>query len=405
MNVFRTLLALLTTVAIVWTNGALAQPVQAAEASGPSQTRQAPDHSFRPIRDRYIVVFKSSVSDPEVEAANQVGRMGGTLHFTYSHALRGFAATLPPQAASALARNPRIASIEQDQTVTTSATQSGATWGLDRIDQRNRPLSGTYQYNSTGAGVFVFVLDTGVRSTHADFGRPSRVLPGYGYTTIQDGRGTEDCNGHGTHVAGTVGGKRWGVAKSAFLVPIRVLNCNGSGTLSGVIAGIDFVTGQRSLRPAVANLSLNTGPSSSLDSAVGRAVDSGVTMVVAAGNRNVDACTSSPARQPKAITVAATTSSDARASFSNFGKCVDMFAPGNRVTSTWHSGDSATRTLSGTSMATPHVAGAAALLLETNSAATPAAVASKLVSTATANRISSAGSGSPNLLLYSLGRF
>lgn len=397
-------LTIAATIAIVLLSSALARPALAAER-GPSMVKQAADRNVGVIRNRYIVVFRSTVGNPEVEAASEVGRAGGTLHFTYTHALRGFAATLSPQAVAALARNPRIAYIEPDQTVTTSATQSGATWGLDRIDQRSRPLSGTYQYNLTGAGVFAFILDTGIRSTHTDFTSPNRVLPGYGYTAINDGRGTEDCNGHGTHVAGTVGGKRWGVAKGALLVPVRVLNCSGSGALSGVIAGIDFVTGQRSLRPAVANLSLNTSASSSLDRAVARAVDAGVTMVVAAGNKNADACTTSPARQGSAITVGATTSADARASFSNFGACVDVFAPGNAITSTWYSGNSATQTLSGTSMATPHVTGVAALILEANGAATPAAVANSIITTSTANKISSAGAGSPNRLLFSLGPF
>jgi len=299
----------------------------------------------------------------------------------------------------AIRRNPNVDYIEQDATVELRQTsvQNSATWGLDRIDQADRPLDTQYHYGPTGSNVYAFIIDTGLRVDHVEFA--GRVLPGYG--AIADGQGTNDCNGHGTHVAGTVGGSTWGVAKQVRLVPVRVLDCAGSGSLSGVIAGIDW-TASSSMRPAVANLSLGGGLSSSINQAVAGATAKGVTMVVAAGNENVDACTRSPASEPSAITVGATTSADQRASYSNFGTCVDLFAPGSSITSAWNSSVNATNTISGTSMAAPHVAGVAALILQGNPSATPAAVAEAIRSQATSNRLGGLGAGSPNLLLFSL---
>jgi len=353
----------------------------------------------RPIPGRYIVVFTDAVARPDIEAANLVRRGGGELHFTYSNAVRGFAATLPAAAVAALARNPNVAWVEQDQTISLAATQSNATWGLDRIDQRSLPLNGSYVYNYTGLGVYAFVIDTGIRASHNEFG--GRVSSSLGYTAINDGRGTEDCNGHGTHVAGTVGGSTYGVAKQVSLVPVRVLNCRGSGTTSGVIAGVDHVAGTN-VRPAVANMSLGGGASSTLDTAVRNAVSKGVTMVVSAGNDSGDACTKSPAREPTAITVGATTNSDARASYSNFGSCLDLFAPGSSITSAWYSSNTSTNTISGTSMAAPHVAGVAALALQVNASLSPAQVTQLVVDQATSGVVTSAGSNSPNKLLYAL---
>jgi subtilisin family serine protease len=319
------------------------------------------------------------------------------VHATYSAALKGFAATLPAQALQGLVHNPNVAFIEADAVVQLDVTQSPATWGLDRIDQRNLPLSNSYTYNFTGAGVNAYIIDTGILATHNEFG--GRVESGY--TAINDGRGTNDCHGHGTHVAGTVGGATYGVAKGVRLYAVRVLNCSGSGTNAGVIAGIDWVTGNR-IRPAVANMSLGGSASSAVDTAVNNSINAGVVYAVAAGNSNANACNYSPARAANAITVGATTSSDARASYSNFGTCLDLFAPGSSITSAWYSSNTSTNTISGTSMASPHVAGAAALYLQANPGASPQQARDALVNGATANVVTGAGSGSPNRLLYTL---
>lgn len=347
-------------------------------------------------------MFNRGLANPATEAARLVAAHGGQLHHTYTGAIKGFAASLPSAALQGIRNNPNVELIEQDQTVALAQTspQQQVTWGLDRIDQADLPLDTQYRFNQTGTGVNAFIVDTGIRADHAEFS--GRVQPGY--SAIADGNGTNDCNGHGTHVAGTVGGTTWGVAKGVSLTPVRVLDCSGSGSWSGVIAGIDYVANS-TLRPAVANLSLGGGASASVDAAVAGAVSKGVVMVVAAGNSNADACTASPAREPSAITVGASTSIDYRASFSNWGTCVDIFAPGGGITSAWNTSATASNTLSGTSMSSPHVAGAAALALAANPGASPGAIASLLVSGATANRLvaASIGTGSPNLLLYSLG--
>ncbi|WP_137895817.1 S8 family peptidase [Ramlibacter sp. 2FC] len=377
------------------------------------------DHPYgasQPIAGRYIVVFKAHVANPAATAATLMRGTGGQLHHAYSRAIKGFAATLPDWAVRALRNNPNVDYVEQDQTVslnetmlTETAVQDAATWGLDRIDQGDLPLNSQYQYNYTGAGVQAFIIDTGIYAAHSDF--DNRVLPGYSAIGSDDGR--TDCNGHGTHVAGTVGSRTWGVAKAVSLIPVRVLNCSGSGSWSGVIDGIEWLIGQATkspspLRPAVANMSLGGGASTAVDQAVANAVGAGVTMVVAAGNSSTDACRYSPAREPSAITVGATTKSDARASYSNYGKCLDLFAPGSAITSAWNTGNNATNTISGTSMASPHVAGVAALALAANTEALPADVASFLITNATPDTLVSTGKGaigkgSPNKLVYSLG--
>ena len=345
-------------------------------------------------RTGYIITFRNGVADAPGLARRMAAANGGEVGYIYTTAIKGFSAQLTPAAASALARNPNVEAIEVDGVVSIEATQTGATWGLDRIDQANLPLSGTYTYTRTGAGVRAYIVDTGIRGTHVEFtGRMAA-----GFTAISDRNGTNDCNGHGTHVAGTVGGTTYGVAKGVTLVPVRVLNCRGSGTNSGVIAGVDWVAAQ-SFRPAVANMSLGGGASTALDNAVTNAVNAGITFVVAAGNSNVDACTASPARAPSAITVGATTSTDARASYSNFGTCVDIFAPGSSITSAWYKSNTQTNTISGTSMASPHVAGVAALYLQGGNAS-PATVTNALINGATTGKVTSAGTGSPNRLLF-----
>ncbi len=349
------------------------------------------------VRGDYVVVMEQNAPKGSVDDAKRSARgQGGKVHFTYRTALNGFAATLPAKALDAVRRNPHVAYVEADHTISLSSTQSNPTWGLDRVDQRNLPLSNSYTYDSTGSGVTAFIIDTGIRASHNDFG--GRVTSGY--TSISDGRGTEDCHGHGTHVSGTVGGSTYGVAKQVTLTPVRVLDCSGSGTDSGVIAGVDWVTSHKS-GPAVANMSLGGGISSALDSAVQNSINAGVTYAIAAGNDNgANACNSSPARVGAALTVGSTTSSDARSSFSNIGSCLDLFAPGSSITSDWYTSNSATNTISGTSMATPHVAGAAALYLEGNPSASPSTVSSAIVNGATSNVVGNPGSGSPNKLLY-----
>ncbi|MES2784117.1 MAG: S8 family peptidase [Pseudomonadota bacterium] len=345
------------------------------------------------------MTFKPDVGDPPGEADRLLRAHGGQMLHTYSHAVKGFAARLPDAAVQALQNNPNIERIEQDQTVSLqlASPQGQATWGLDRIDQVNLPTDTSYNFTRTGAGVTAFIVDSGVRSTHIEF--YGRMLSGF--TSVNDGNGTNDCNGHGTHVAGTVAGTTWGVAKQAYVVPVRVLDCAGSGTWSGVIAGVDWVAASPR-RPAVANMSLGGGYSASVNAAVAGAIAKGVSFAVAAGNSNVDACNTSPASERSAITVAATTNTDARASYSNWGSCVDLFAPGSAITSTWHTGDSATNIISGTSMASPHVAGASALVLQSNPGASPAAVADAIRLSATANHVSAAGTSTPNLLLNAL---
>jgi len=303
------------------------------------------------------------------------------------------------ESATRLASDPSVAFVEEDSEVSISATQTGATWGIDRIDQRDLPLNSTYNYNATGTGVRAYIIDTGIRATHSQFA--GRVISGF--TSINDGNGTNDCNGHGTHVSGTVGGTTYGVAKNVTLVAVRVLDCAGSGTNSGVIAGVDWVTSNHLAgQPAVANMSLGGGASSALDTAVNNSINDGVTYAIAAGNSNIDACTQSPARVANALTVGSTTTTDARSSFSNFGTCLDIFAPGSSITSSWNTSDTATNTISGTSMATPHVAGVAALFLEANPSASPATVAAAIINGSTLNHVTSPGTGSPNRLLYSL---
>ncbi|SDY20745.1 Serine protease, subtilisin family [Micromonospora pattaloongensis] len=355
------------------------------------------------IADSYIVVFKdNSVSRGGVAAAARdlAGRHGGRLGHTYSAALRGFEVRLDATRAARIAANPAVAYVQQNHTVTIQGTQPNPpSWGLDRIDQRNLPLNNSYTYPSTADTVRAYVIDTGINFAHNDFG--GRATSGF---DAVDGGSADDCNGHGTHVAGTVGGASYGVAKGVRLVGVRVLNCQGSGTTAQVVAGIDWVTAN-AVKPAVANMSLGGSADTAIDNAVANSINSGITYAIAAGNGNIlgvrqNACNTSPARVPAAVTVGATQNNDAAASFSNYGTCVDILAPGVDITSAWHTNNTATNTISGTSMASPHVAGAAALVLAANPSWTPQQVRDELVGKATPNVVTNPGSGTPNRLLY-----
>jgi aqualysin 1 len=358
------------------------------------------------IPDQYIVVFKKSRENEllvqRMAAGDTLRTMGVTtqgvsVQRVYTSALLGFAGQLQTQALNDLRSDARVAYIEADQRVTHYATQNSATWGLDRIDQRSLPLDSSYTYNTNASGVHAYIIDTGIRLTHNEFS--GRI--GTGYDAVTTGGNANDCQGHGTHVAGTVGGTTYGVAKGVTLHPVRVLGCNGSGSNSGVIAGVDWVKNNH-VKPAVANMSLGGSASTAVDDAVKNAITAGVTVVVAAGNDNADACGYSPARASTAITVGATTNADARSSFSNYGTCLDVFAPGSSILSADYGSDTGTGTKSGTSMASPHVAGVAALYLAANTSATPAQVRDAIVSTGSNSKVTSAGTGSPNVLAYSI---
>ncbi|MFG1671550.1 S8 family peptidase [Streptomyces sp. Y7] len=382
----------LATAALVGSLTAL--PAQAAPAEGKVLAAGSPTA----VKDSYIVTLKKSAGLKATSGAGKslIKEYGGSVDKTFGTALNGYTATLSATEARRLAADPAVASVEQNQRVRLAdTTQTSAPWGLDRTDQAALPLSGTYTYpDSAGSGVTVYVIDTGVRITHTQIsGRAS-----YGYDAVDGDTTASDGNGHGTHVATTVAGTTYGVAKKANIVAVRVLDNSGSGTTAGVIAGIDWVTANHS-GPSVANMSLGGSASTSLDTAVANSIASGVTYAVAAGNSSANASSYSPARVATAITVGATTSSDARASYSNYGSVLDIFAPGSSITAGYNTSDTATATLSGTSMATPHVAGAAAVYLAGHTSATPAAVASALTGGATANVVTSPGSGSPNRLL------
>ncbi len=349
------------------------------------------------IRDSYIVVLKNdSAAAGHVTSASQAlaKRYGGEVRNNYLATVRGFQAGMTATEAAHLAADPSVAYVQQDAKVSIDATQTGATWGIDRLDQKPLPLSTTYTYG-TASGVTAYVLDTGIRISHSDFGGRAT----YGWNFINGNADASDCNGHGTHVAGTIGGRTYGVTKDVKLVAVKVLDCTGSGSYSAIMAGVDWVTAH-AVKPAVANMSLGGPVYQALNDAVTRSIASGVTYAVAAGNDNKNACQQSPAVTPNAITVGATDSTDARASFSNYGTCVDIFAPGARVTSDSNSSNTATMMMSGTSMASPHVAGAAALVLGAHPAWTPAQVRDALVTNAGSGLVSSAGAGSPNKLLY-----
>ncbi|MEH1017010.1 S8 family peptidase [Micromonospora sp. CPCC 206060] len=372
----------------------LASAMVAGTAGGPAAAAPPSGEILRAdgataVAGSYLVVFKdSAVGGPAGTRTSAVtaladtlaDRYGATVGHRYDHALNGFEARLPERAARRLAADPAVAYVEQNHTVQANTTQLNPPWGLDRIDQQALPLNGAYSFVSTGFGPTTYIIDTGIRTTHTEFA--GRAVGGY--DAVDGALPADDCNGHGTHVSGIAGGTTYGVAKRARLVAVRVLNCAGSGTIAGVIAGVNWVTAQHQLgQPAVANMSLGGSLNTSLNTAVANSILDGVTYVLAAGSSGTDACNSSPQSVGTAIRVGATTSSDTRAPFSNWGPCVDIYAPGVNIPSAWYTSDTAGNTISGTSMAAPHVAGGAARVLQNNPTWTPAQVKAYLLAQAT----------------------
>ena len=387
------------------------------EQNGPKEkTPRKPEKKFvkkaKAIRGQYIVVLDDDVVGEPGEHAwaadvpdGLVASYGGKVRDRFKHAINGFSASMTEAEAQAMSGDPMVAYVQEESEVSVAAVQTPATWGIDRIDQRPRTLSNSYSYDYTGAGVVVYVVDTGIRTNHVDFG--GRAFAGAGWDLIGDGANGQDCHGHGTHVAGTIGGNAVGVAKRATLQSVRVFNCSGGTGTSTILNAVDLITAY-ARRPAVVNMSIDGPIDIALDAAISRSVSAGITYVVAAGNDGVDACNRSPARSPGTITVGATNWLDQRAVFdrgsSNWGACVDVWAPGHGIASAAHTSTNGWVALSGTSMASPHVAGAAAIYLSVYPTATPAAVRTVITNTATVGLLTGIGSTSPNRLLYSLMR-
>ncbi|WP_312880311.1 S8 family peptidase [Actinokineospora xionganensis] len=399
MSRTRVAVAVTAAAATVGATFALAVPATAAEA------QILNENSANAIKDSYIVMLKDGQSRAVATSADSLGRKyGGKVGFTYESALRGFSVTMSAAQARKLAADPAVASIEQDRTIKLLTDQPNPpSWGLDRVDQRDLPLNSNYSYATGASNVTAYVIDTGINYNHADFGGRASL----GTDVFTDGQAGKDCQGHGTHVAGTVGGKTFGVAKEVKLKAVRVLNCQGGGSVSGMAKGVDWVTANAVL-PAVANMSLYTGtknePSTVLDTAVKNSIAKGVTYAVAAGNFGDDSCQYSPQRVSETINVMASNKTDGRVSnslwSSSYGTCSDLFAPGDSIVSASHSSTTGSSTKSGTSMAAPHVAGAAALYLAANPTATPKQVHDALIANATSGKVTNAGTGSPNKLLF-----
>jgi len=356
--------------------------------------------SANALPGQYIVLFRNDVADVPGLARQLAAASGGEVGYTYDSAIKGFSLKVPEAAgervAAALSRNPNVELVEADQVATHTEVQTNATWGIDRIDQRALPLNGSYSYNALGSGVSAYVIDSGILFSHVDFG--GRAERGVDY--VGDGRNGSDCNGHGTHVAGTIGGSTWGVAKGVRLVSVRVFGCTGGASYSTIIKAVDWVTAN-GVKPAVVNMSLGGGLSSTLNTAVTNSINAGFVYSISAGNSNADACKYSPASTPAAITVGSTMSNDGRSSFSNWGSCVDLFAPGSLITSAWTGSNTATKEISGTSMSAPHVAGVAALVLQNSPLSTPLAVRNAIVSGASQGVVTNSLTAN-NHLLYSL---
>ncbi len=380
--------------------------VSAAASEAAIQTTE------RPISGSYIVVLEADAGSQSIGAprstqqvaSDLAGFYGGSSARVYQSALQGFHFRGSSAAAENLSRDPRVAYVAQDGLVTIASVQTPTpSWGLDRIDQRAIELNSEYVYYNDGEGVDLYVVDTGIRSTHDDFG--GRVDTVNSFTAIDDGRGAEDCNGHGTLVAGVAGGSTFGVAKGVTLHSVRVVGCDGMVSLENTLAGIDWITerqGQVGARRAVVNISLYNGFSFPLEAAVETSIAAGVVYVVAAGNDGLDSpCYISPQRLPAVITVGASDETGARWPMSNYGSCLDLFAPGTGIASTSSVGDSEFGAMTGTSVASPHVAGTAALVLAVHPDLSPEAVQAAIVAAATADTLADTGEGSPNLLLYS----
>ncbi len=367
----------------------------------------------RPIRGEYIVVLKPAAAALQGEtrtakadgvatvAGRMAGRHGFTVKRSYNAALRGFLVKANDASLAKLLADPNVAYVEENGYSSSAATQSSPpSWGLDRIDQRNLPLSASYTYDTTASGVHAYIFDSGINGSHSDFS--GRIGTSKNFVTAEPSVSpTTDCLGHGTHVAGTVGGTAYGVAKGVTLHAVRVLSCSDSAAYSDQVAGIDWVIANH-VKPAVANMSLGNGSSTAVDDALTRLVNAGVTVVVAAGNNTGNACNYTPARVPSVITVGSVDKTDTKASDSNTGTCLDIWGPGVSIVSANNTGTSGSRVMSGTSMASPHVAGIAALYLANNPTATPSQVLTALKNNATQNKVINAGTGSPNLLVHSL---
>ncbi|WP_329731564.1 S8 family peptidase [Archangium sp.] len=379
-----------------------AEPVEPQGGETLGTTSNFLKASENAVPGQYIVVLKEPAPGVAAEKVPDVARglasrYAGSVGRTFEHALRGFTVNMSEAQARALAKDPAVKYVEEDALAHAieASTQTSPPWGLDRVDQRNLPLNAAYTYTSSGSSVHAYILDTGIRATHTEFSGNATA----DFTSIYDGNGANDCHGHGTHVAATIGGSTYGVAKSISLHGVRVINCSGNGTTSEAIAGVDWVTANH-IKPAVANMSLQYPATQALDDSIRASIRAGVTYVVAANNFNQDACLRSPSRVAEAITVGATDSADQRASFSSWGTCVDLFAPGVDVLSAYYTADDATTFMSGTSMATPHVAGAVARYLRVVPGATPAQVQDMINTNASVNKVGNPGTGSPNRLLY-----